>query len=387
MSTSIIANVHLITPGEAIQAVSIEVDPASGIIKEIHKGATPPDNSGKVIFDGGGALNVFAGFIDIHTHGANGVDLSHAKDDTVGIIAEAKLKEGVTTFFPTTWTASRERTLAMAKSAAVYREDQKFARTPFLHVEGPFLNPSQAGAQDPDEMRPPDADEIRGLHEICPVALVSVAPELEGATEFIKEMKSMGIVTSAAHSAATYAEFKIAREAGLGHLTHFCNQMSGLHHREIGLVGGGFRDDEVMIEIICDTIHLRPEMLELVFQHRSCNQMMLITDSIAASHLGDGVYPVNGTEITVKDGAARIPAGNLAGSIGKFHEALRNTANITGIALNELSKTTGANQSRSLGLRDRGQIKQGLLADLTLLDDDFEVQATVVGGELRWARD
>ena len=114
---------------------------------------------------------------------------------------------------------------------------------------------------------------------------------------------------------------------------------------------------------------------------------MLITDSIAASHLGDGVYPVNGTEITVKDGAARIPAGNLAGSIVKFNEALRNTANITGIALNELSKTTGANQSRSLGLRDRGQIKQGLLADLTLLDDDFEVQATVVGGELRWARD
>ena len=385
MSNAFITNVHLVTPGEAIRPVCIEVDQEAGIIVEIHKGPTPPNGSGKVVFDGGGEINAFAGFIDIHTHGANGVDLSHAKDDTVGIIAEAKLKEGVTTFLPTTWTASRERKIAMAKSAAIYRADQKFARTPFLHIEGPYLNPAQAGAQDPNEMRPPDAAEIRGLHEICPVALVSVAPELDGATEFIREMKSMGIVTSAAHSAATYAEFKIAREAGLGHLTHFCNQMSGLHHREIGLVGAGFRDNEVMIEIICDKIHLRPEMIELVFQHRSCNQMMLITDSIAASHLGDGVYPVNGTEITVKDGAARIPAGNLAGSIVKFNEALRNTAEITGILLNELSKTTGANQTRSLGLRDRGQIKQGLLADLTLLTTDFEVQATFVGGEMRWS--
>ena len=386
MSTSFITNVQLVTPGEAIRPVSIEVDPQSETIVEIHNGSDSPPDGGKVIFDGGGELHVFAGFIDIHTHGANGVDLSHAKDETVSIIAEAKLKEGVTTFFPTTWTASRERTLAMAKSAAVYQADQKFARTPYIHVEGPFLNPSQAGAQDPDEMRPPDADEIRALHEINPVALVSVAPELDGAIEFIKEMKAMGIVTSAAHSAATYAEFKAAREAGLGHLTHFCNQMSGLHHREIGLVGGGFSDDDVMIEIICDTIHLVPEMIDLVFKRRSCNQMMLITDSIAASHLGDGVYPVNGTEITVKDGAARIPAGNLAGSIVKFNEALRNTANITGIMLNELSKTTSANQARAIGMRDRGAIKQGLLADLTLLDGDFEVQATIVGGELRWAR-
>ncbi len=387
MSSSFIVNVQLVTPGEAIRPVCIEVDADTGNIVEVHQSATPPNGGGKILFDGGGGLHVFAGFIDIHTHGANGVDLSHAKDDTVAIIAEAKLKEGVTTFFPTTWTASRERTTAMAKAAAIYRTDQKFARTPFLHVEGPYLNPTQAGAQDPDEMRPPDANEIRALHEICPIRLLSVAPELEGATEFIKEMKAMGIVTSAAHSAATYAEFKIAREAGLGHLTHFCNQMSGLHHREIGLVGGGFRDDDVMIEIICDTIHLRPEMIELVFQHRSCNQMMLITDSIAASHLGDGTYPVNGTEITVKDGAARIPAGNLAGSIVKFNQALRNTATITGISLNELSKTTAANQARALRMHDRGTIQQGLLADLTLLDTDFEVQATFIGGEIRWSRD
>ena len=385
MSATFIANLQLVSPGEAIRPVCIEIDTDSGKITEIHGTASPPNSGGQVIFDGGGELFVFAGFIDIHTHGANGVDLSKAKEDSVAIIARAKLMEGVTTFLPTTWTASREHTTRMVKAAALYHANQKFARTPFLHIEGPYLNPRQAGAQDAREMRSPDAAEIRALNQICPIGLLSLAVELDGALDFIREMKELHIVTSAAHSAATYAEFLAARSAGLGHLTHFCNQMSGLHHREIGLVGAGLLDDQIMIELIADTIHLCPEMIELVFKHRSCNQMMLITDSIAASHLGDGTYPLHDTEIIVKDGAARIPAGNLAGSIIQFNEALRNVANITGIPLNELSKTTAANQARTLGLHDRGAIKQGLLADLTLLNRDYEVQATFVGGELRWS--
>ena len=380
----IIANVQLVTPGEPICPVCIEIDSDSEKIVAVHPGGSPPDGAGEVIFDGGGELFAFAGFIDVHTHGANGVDLSMAEDDTVAIIAEAKLKEGVTSFLPTTWTASPDHKIAMARAAANYFADQKFARTPFLHIEGPYLNPDQAGAQDARQMRPPDADEIRGLHEICPVGLVALAVELDGTLEFIREMKELGIVTSAAHSAATYAEYKSAREAGLGQLTHFCNQMSRLHHREIGLVGAGFLDDDVMIEIICDTIHLCPEMIELTFKHRSCDRLMLITDSIAASHLGDGTYPLHDTEIVVKDGAARIPAGNLAGSIVQFHQALKNVSDITGIALNELSKTSAANQARALGLHDRGVIKQGMLADLTLLGPSLNPVATFVGGEKRW---
>ena len=381
----LITNVQLVTPDETVRPVCIEIDSETGIISAIHEGSSPPNAVGDVIFDGGGELFAFAGFIDIHTHGANGVDLSMAKDDTVSIIAEAKLKEGVTSFLPTTWTASPEHKIAMAHSAAKYYADQKFARTPFMHIEGPYLNPDQAGAQDARYMRPPDASEIQALHEICPVGLVSLAVELDGAPEFIREMKTrLGIATSAAHSAATYAEYRAAREAGLGHLTHFCNQMSRLHHREIGLVGAGFLDDDVMIEIICDTIHLCPEMIELTFKHRSCDRMMLITDSIAASHLGDGRYPLHDTEIIVKDGAARIPAGNLAGSIVQFYQALQNVADITRIEWNELSKTTAANQARALGLNDRGRIQQGMLADLTLLGPSLNPVATFVGGEKRW---
>ena len=379
---SLIANVQLVTPDEPIRPVSIEVGDDQRIAG-IHEAGDHPDGT-EVIFDGGGELLAFAGFIDIHTHGANGVDLFQGTAEAVNTFAEAKLKEGVTTFLPTTWTESAESLRAMAKATTAYREaGEPFSRVPFLHVEGPYLNPDQAGAQDPRHMRAPDAEEIRELSELCPVGLISLAIELEGAPDFIRRMREMGIVCSAAHSNATYRDFTTAREAGLDHLTHYCNQMSPLHHRNIGLVGSALLDDEVLIEVITDTIHLCPEMIQLVFKHRSCDQLMIITDSIAASHLGDGEYPLGDTTITVKDGAARIPAGNLAGSILQYHHGLANVARLTGLPLNELAKTTAANQARSLGLHDRGSIKQGLLADLTLLSREFEVRAVFVGGDRR----
>ena len=379
---TVIADVLLVSPNSHIRPVCIEIDD-KGLIDQIHEGRTPPDGT-NVLFDGGGKVSAMAGFIDIHTHGANGFDLSYATLEAIETIAEAKLAEGVTTFLPTTWTASQSDLVDMARAAAAYREKEQFARTPFLHVEGPYLNPEQAGAQNPVEMRLPDIDEIMELHAICPVGLVSLAVELEGAPAFIQSMNEKGIRTSAAHSAATYAEYRDARKAGLNHLTHYCNQMSRLHHREIGLVGAAMLDDDVMIEVICDTVHLCRDMIQLVFKHRSSDRLMIITDSIAASHLGDGRYPLHDTEIIVKNGAARIPAGNLAGSIATFNESLRNVVEITGIAPNEITKTCSANQAKSLGLKDRGTIKRGLLADIALLNEDFSVAATFVGGEKRY---
>lgn len=380
--SKLIANVQRVTPGEEIRPVSLEIDDA-GRIAAIHEAGTRPEGA-EILFDGQGELLAFAGFIDIHTHGANGVDLSYATPEAVHTFAEAKLKEGVTTFLPTTWTESPEALQAMARAMAAYQEaGEPFARAPFLHVEGPYLNPDQAGAQDPKHMRAPDPEEIRALAEICPIGLVSLAIEREGALGFIQAMREMDIVTSAAHSAATRAEFLAAREAGLDHLTHFCNQMSALHHRDVGLVGSGLLDDRVMIEVITDTIHLCPDMIELIFKHRTCDQLMIITDSIAASHLGDGIYPLGDTEIIVKDGAARIPAGNLAGSILQYHEGVGNVARVTGLPLNEIAKTTGYNQARSLGLSDRGALQEGLLADLTVLSRDFSVEAVFLGGDRR----
>ncbi len=379
MPVTFITNARIVTPNREVERGSISVG-EDGRIVSVGDGNATPDGE---VFDAEGLL-AFAGFIDIHTHGANGGDVTHGSEESLRTMAEAKLREGVTTFLPTTWTESQEALLKMARGAAAYREREDFARAPALHVEGPYLNPTRAGAQNPDLMRAPSVEEVRELAAVCPIALLSLAVELEGALEFIAALKADGIVTSAAHSAATREQFRAARAAGLGHLTHYCNQMSPLHHRSVGLVGSALLDDEVMIEMICDTVHLCPDMIELTFKHRSTDQLMLITDSIAASHLGDGTYQLGeAADITVKDGVARIAAGNLAGSTLQFHDGLRHVAEITGLPLPELAKCTAANQARSLGLTDRGRLEPGLLADIVLLDDDFGVQAVFVGGERR----
>jgi len=375
-----ITGVQLVSPGQSIRTVSIAFS-GDGRIDDIST-----DRGGDVMVDGVGELYALPGFIDIHTHGANGADIASATKAAVSNLAEAKLREGVTTFLPTTWTTSAEHLEAMVAAAAAYRGDQTFSRAPSLHIEGPYLNASQAGAQDPSLMRLPDSEEIARLNQICPIGIVSLAIELDGALPFIAKMKDLGILTSAAHSAATMAEYRLARQAGLQHLTHFCNQMSRLHHREIGLVGAGLLDPTVNLEMICDTIHLCEDMIALVFKLHSLDHIMLITDSIKASHLSDGQYPQGRSHIIVKDGAARIPEGNLAGSTLQFHHGLRHVARITGLPLHDLVKTTSTNQARTLGLTDRGEIRPGLLGDIVLLTKDYEVEMTFVGGELKYRR-
>jgi len=376
--TSFIHNCRLLTPGEDIRPVSISIDD-EGLINGIGEQAAL-DSSSASTYDAEGLFAV-PGFIDIHAHGASGCDLADATLEAVRTISEAKLREGVTTYLPTTLTLPPENLTAMAGAVAEYRKNEEFARTPAMHIEGPYINPKCLGAQNGEYVRLPDADEILALNEITPVGVVSLAVEMEGAGDFISEMHKQGITTSAAHSAATYAQFCAGRAVGLTHLTHYCNQMTPLHHREVGLVGAGLLDDKVMTEMICDTIHLCPDMIRIAFKTRPMESIMLVTDSMAASGLGDGEYTIGGLQVTVKKGQARLEAGNLAGSTLRYNEGLRNIASVTGLPLNQLVATTAANQARSLGLDDRGKLEVGLLADIVLLDARYEVKAVFVGGE------
>lgn len=375
--TSHIHNCRLLTPGEKIRPVSIRIDD-EGCIAGIEDDGSGDSSSSS--YDAGG-LYAVPGFIDIHTHGVNGCDLSDATLEAVRTISETKLREGVTTYLPTTLTLPPENLKEMAEAVAEYRKHAEFARTPSMHIEGPYINPNCLGAQNGEYVRLPDVDEILALNEIAPVGVVSLAVEMDGALDFIREMKRHGITTSGAHSAATYAQFCSAREVGLTHLTHYCNQMTPLHHREVGLVGAGLLDDKVMTEMICDTIHLCPDMIRLAFKHRPLETIMLITDSMAASWLGDGEYNIGGLQVKVQDGQARLETGNLAGSTLRYNDGLKNVAQISGLPLEQLIATTAANQARSLGLDDRGRLETGLLADIVLLDEAFEVKAVFVGGE------
>lgn len=386
MTIQSIHNAHIISPGLEIRNGSISI--GDGKIREIHDLPAVAEGDGE-IFDAKGCF-VVPGFFDIHTHGAGGASIMHGTEEVVRKMADFKLREGVTTFLPTTWTAPETDLIQAMEGVAAYQKNQDRAKTPAVHIEGPYININCVGAQNPKFVRPPDIAEVDRLRAIAPVKLLSFAVETEGGLEFTRQLRQRDIAGSLAHTNATYAQFLEAKAAGLTHLTHFCNQMRGLHHREIGCVGAGLLDDDIMIEMICDTIHLCPEMIALCFKLKPVEQIMIITDSISASWMPDGDYDEAGLAVSVIDGVCRLRENKaaLAGSTSKYFEGIANVWKITGRPLVELIRATSWNQAESLGLKGVGKIETGYTADLAVLDrETLEPRATIVDGEVRFRSD
>ncbi len=378
----LIKNAHLVSPG--IDLVNASVEIIDGVIKAIHK-TIPEGPFDGTVFDADGSLLV-PGFIDIHTHGASGHDFCDATPESLPAIARAKLKEGVTTFLPTTLTLSKELLENTFRAGQHYFENQCFAKVAGVHVEGPFINPKCAGAQNPIHVRAPDLNEINRLRELLPIKIVSLAVEMPGGIEFVERLTHTNTTASLAHTAASFEQFTAAKNAGATHLTHFCNQMTPLHHREIGLVGAGLLDEDMLVEMICDRIHLCPEMIQLAFKVIGESRIMLITDSIAASGLADNQRVTLGDlDVTVEDGVARLDSGALAGSTLKMNLALRTIAEIIQRPLSQLIRTSSLNQALSLGLDGLGKIEPGYTADLVILDQAFQPTAVFVDGVERLA--
>jgi len=377
---NLIKNCHLISPDLELKGASVEIE--NGNIKAVYKAgeALPKTDA---LFDAQGQM-MMPGFIDIHTHGAMGFEFSDGTFEAVEAVTEAKLKEGVTTLLPTTLTKPAEGLMAAARAVAEYAKNPRYSKTPGMHLEGPFISPKQLGAMNPKDVRVPDIEEVRALHAVMPVCIVSMAIDVEGAVEMIRELVAMGITPSAAHSGAGAEQYQAAKAAGLRHFTHFCNQMSPLHHREIGLVGSGLMDENAMLELICDKIHLCPEMIQMIFKIKATGNLMLITDSVLASWMEDGEYVLADQEILVKDGIARMASTDaLAGSTVRMYQALQNVYELTGLPLSTLVKTTSLNQARSLGLESVGKIEPGFAADLVVLDSNFVPVETFVDGTPR----
>jgi N-acetylglucosamine-6-phosphate deacetylase len=374
----LITNCRLVSPDLEMEKASILID--GNMIEDLFS-SEPPKETQYEVFDAEGNC-AFPGFIDIHTHGAGGCDVTDGKKESIEKIASLKVQEGVTTFCPTTLTLPEEKLSAALASVAEYMNDMKFAKVAGVHLEGPFINPECTGAQNPAFVRKPDIEEIRRLDKIAKVAIVTYAVETEGGIKFTEQLSKMGITASCGHSAAKYADIAEGRQCGLKHLTHFCNQMTPLHHREIAIVGAGLLDDSLTIEIICDKLHISPDMIRLIFRHKDPERTVLITDSVCASWLDDGKYDLGGLEVYVKNGAARLVSNDaLAGSTLHYNTAFRNAAELSGIPLKELVKTTSWNQARSLGLEKLGKLEKGFFADIVILDSEFNVKSVFINGE------
>lgn len=382
MST-LLKNCHLISPDTDLDNAAILIE-GTRIQRVFAPGDTLPAADNTMDMEGNMTM---PGFIDIHCHGRSGEDFCDATDQAVTTMGVNKLKEGVTTLLPTTLTLAEETLSEALHTAARYNESGvKGCKIPGVHLEGPFINPKCLGAQNPGFVRKPDIREVMRLNEIFPVLKVSYAVEMEGGAEFAAELLAAGITPSCVHSAASFKEFQAAHDHGLVNLSHFCNQMTALHHREIGLVGAGFACEDVYIELICDKLHVCPDMIRLIFNLKDINHIQLISDAMRAGGMPDGNYTLGGLPVIVKDGAARLASnGALAGSTLQICRALQNVYELTGIDLSDLVKTTSWNQAQALGLPRLGKIAPGFQADITVLNPEFNVKKVFVDGELRLA--
>ena len=299
MQTTIISNCRLISPGVEIENAYILIK--NGKVARVS--ASPIAAEGAAVIDAGG-MTAMPGFVDVHCHGRNNYDFCDGSVEGVEVMAKNKLSEGVTTLLPTTLTLPEEELAAALKAIAAYK--QNYCKIPGVHLEGPFINPKCTGAQNPAYVRKPDIGEVKRLNAIFPVKKITFAVEEEGGAELVGELLSMGITPSCTHSAAKYPEFTAAYNNGLRNLSHFCNQMSALHHRDIGLVGAGLLHDDVYAELICDKLHISPAMIQLVFKVKGPDHVVLITDAMRAAGMPDGEYDLGGLPVIVSGGAARL---------------------------------------------------------------------------------
>lgn len=330
---------------------------------------------------------VLPGFIDEHIHGAGGSDAMDGNTKDLAIIAETVAKEGTTTFLATTMTQSKENILKAMRAVKEYRETagEQGARIAGVHLEGPFIAAAHKGAQPLEYVAAPDAKTFDEYNAACgnAIKIITLAPETDGALDFIRHIVAQGTVVSIGHTGAKYAEVKAAMEAGATNVTHTYNAQSPLHHREIGVVGSALLLEDLYCELICDTIHVSVPAMQLLVKNKRADKLALITDAMRAKGLADGVSELGGQTVYVKGGEARLADGTLAGSVLRMNRALQNMVEKVGVPFTQAVDYCTINPARTLKMENEaGSIAEGKRADFAVLNDKFDVLYTVRDGKI-----
>jgi len=389
------------------------------------------------ITDAGGNY-VAPGFINLHIHGCGGADTMDATEDSLAVMSRFLVQTGVTSFLPTTMTCDmqtiykalervrenmtlitrrREEKRGSLQSGQHTSEEMKGDMSasgnnpkdcscagesePFdnktekmqqyrlpgakvlgAYLEGPFISSKYKGAQHEDSIMPADFMQIKDFADV--IKVVVLAPETLGnpeqVKEFIAQCKAHNIIVSLGHSAADYDTALQVIRAGASHVTHLCNAMTGLHHRTPGLLGAAL-DSAVTCELIADNLHVHPAVQRLIYRTKNTAEIELITDSMRACGMADGISDLGGQTVIVKNGAARLTDGTLAGSIVTLNRAMANFRKNTGATVPEIVRMVTENQAQELGLFEKiGSLSPGAVADVTIFNDDFVILRTFVDG-------
>lgn len=347
---------------------------------------SPKADESSTVIDGYG-MWVLPGFVDIHVHGGYGHDFMDANKEAYDTITRFHAAGGTTTMLATTVTSAKPELDRVLAATAAYRnggDPMPGAKLAGVHLEGPFLSPLWSGAQNPAHMVSPRQDWLAEWTEAYPglIRLVTLAPEREGALAMITWLNSQGITAAAGHTDASYDQIKTAADAGLSHSIHTFNAMRGLHHREPGTVGAVLEDNRITAEVIADGHHVHPSCIRLLAQAKGPGKLVLITDAIAASGLGNGDYKLGDLDVVMAGGVARLrDGGALAGSTLTMIEAFHYAVTQVGISVADASKAASSNPARVLGLADEtGSLAVGKRADALLLKPDWTIRRVWIDG-------
>ncbi len=374
-----IVNGKIILPNEILEDKALCYDCK---IRDIIDSSLVPE--GAEIIDANGGY-ISPGLVDIHIHGYLGEDISDGKPDGITKIAEGIIKNGVTSFCPTTMTVSREEidtALNVVRKLKPQSIKWNGAEILGVNLEGPYINPKRKGAQADEHIKPLSSDFIINNADIITIA--TVAPEMDGSIEEIKKIRqNCDVKISIGHSDATFEEALAAIDAGASHITHLFNAQTALNHRNPGVVGAALVG-AVSAELICDTFHIHKGLFSLVEKVKG-DKLVLITDCTRGGGMPDGEYTLGGQKITVNGIKCLLPDGTIAGSVLKLNEAIKNVWRNTDIPLYKIVAAASLNPAAAIGFSDKkGSFEKGKDADIIITDNEFNVISAIVNGELKF---
>jgi N-acetylglucosamine-6-phosphate deacetylase len=385
--TGLLKNARVITSQRVIENAAVLVD--NGRIANIFE--TKNDTLKEVSYTYNlDSLTLYSGFIDIHIHGAVGVDTNDTDADGLHEVAKFLAKSGVTSWLPTLVPDSQENyqksITAIDELTRTQDEREPAARVVGVHYEGPFVNEKQSGALRTRFFKTfVSGDEIKSLPRLQSpnaIHLTTLAPEIEGGVELVEELVKQNWIVSIGHTRAEVETLDKAFANGARHLTHFFNAMSGLHHRDVGVVGWGLTNDDVTFDLIADGIHVHPQMLKFACDTKTPDKVLLISDAVLPTGLGDGDFEVWGEKICVRHGKTENKRGSIAGSVITMLDAVRMMLSL-GFSEIDIAKMASLNPARVLKIdKAYGSVVIGKRADLVAIDENGKARLTIIGGRV-----
>ena len=331
---------------------------------------------------------ILPGFIDVHIHGSNGADIMDGTLSSLKTIGMSLVKQGVTGFLATTMTQSDQlisnALLSVREYIAKYKSIPESSEVLGVHLEGPFISEDKIGAQNPKYLQEISFDKLERWKKISGNKLkkITFAPELDNSSELVTWCSKNNIASSIGHTACTAEQAQRIIDRGASQATHLFNAMSGIDHRNPGAATVLLGSQDILAELIVDKIHLASETIKMTYDIKGSNNILLITDAISAQTKGEGVFHLGGQKVIVKGNEARLENGVLAGSVLTMNKALQNMHMIVQCNFPDLVKMTSTNAAKFLGINNLGDIQVGMVADLVVLDDQYQVKCCLSKGRI-----